>query len=52
MPYLNNIHHENNKIDKNKLHLLKNIKENYKNGNVEIEVEQLNPFQLTLTITK
>ena len=40
------------KIDKNKLHLLKNIKQNYKKGNVDIEVEQPNPFQLILTITK
>ena len=40
------------KIDKNKLHLLKNIKQNYKRGNVDIEVEQPNPFQLILTITK
>ena len=40
------------KIDNNKIELLDNIKENYLRKEVDINVEQPNPFQLVITISK
>tara|TARA_X000001036_G_C20107175_1_gene573674 strand:- start:383 stop:511 length:129 start_codon:yes stop_codon:yes gene_type:complete len=37
-------------IDNNKIELLQNILENYKAGEITIDVNQNNPFQLQLTI--
>ena len=40
------------KIDNNKIELLDNIKENYLRIEVDINVEQPNPVQLVITISK